>query len=200
MQTKRDFIDNFSRRTYLVLLICVIDVLAWNLWPRTHRRTQFCVDHWQIALLRGSLNRKMIHSLDILGLFSFQPLVAAENTDIHRLSGRNVFLALENTGNDSQFRYFALIWSQTACNIVADKTCFLNIDKNGKVTPCANECKVFGTVQSDSTPRGQDLEHSKLFKLQPPPLINPAIRAYPTLFAALMSMWPLKFVLSSSLI
>ena len=85
----------------------MIDVLAWNLWPRIRRRTQFCVDHWRIASLRGSLN-EMIHRLDILGLFSFQPLVAAENTDIYRLRGLDVFLALENTGNDSQFRLFGL--------------------------------------------------------------------------------------------
>ena len=43
------------KRTYLVLLICVIDVSAWSLWPRIHHRTQFYVDHWQIASLRGSL-------------------------------------------------------------------------------------------------------------------------------------------------
>ena len=101
---------------------------------------------WSLAnrIASGLPKSKMIHSLDILGLFSFQPLVAAENTDIHRLSGRNVFLALENTGNDSQFRYFALIWSQTACNIVADKTCFLNIDKTEKWRPALMNARFSG--------------------------------------------------------
>ena len=101
---------------------------------------------WSLAnrIASGLPKSKMIHSLDILGLFSFQPLVAAENTDIHRLSGRSVFLALKNTVNDSQFQYFALIWSQTACNIVADKTCFLNIDKTEKWRPALMNARFSG--------------------------------------------------------